>query len=111
MRARPLRRLPTESTYNFSAIANCRNSKPNDARSTANGLATNTSGEVQAAGPWIEAWLAAEPSRPEPWVMRGLSRIGWAWEARGSGRAEDVPEDAWPEFSARLKLGVGRIYW
>ena len=56
------------------------------------------------AGPWIEAWLAAEPSRGEPWMMRGLSRIGWAWEARGSGRAEDVPEDAWPEFFARLNL-------
>lgn len=37
-------------------------------------------------------------------MMRGLSRIGWAWEARGSGPAEDVPEDAWPEFFARLKL-------
>jgi len=57
-----------------------------------------------AAGPWTEDWLAAEPTRAEPWMMRGLFRIGWAWEARGSGRAEDVAEDAWPEFHARLKL-------
>ena len=59
---------------------------------------------LDAGGPWIEDWLAAEPSRPEPWMMRGLSRIGWAWEVRGSGRAEDVPEDAWPEFFGRLQL-------
>jgi hypothetical protein len=48
VRARPLRRPPAEATDNLSAIANSRNAKPNDARSTANGLATNTSGEVQA---------------------------------------------------------------
>jgi hypothetical protein len=59
---------------------------------------------MEAAGPWVEEWLAAEPSRSEPWVMRGLHRIGWAWQARGSGRAEDVDEQAWPLFFERLQL-------
>jgi hypothetical protein len=36
--------------------------------------------------------------------MRGLSRIGWAWEARGSGRASEVAEEAWPVFAERLEL-------
>jgi hypothetical protein len=59
---------------------------------------------LEAGAGWIDEWHAAEPSRAEPWLMRGLSRIAWAWEARGSGRASDVPDDAWPVFFERLKL-------
>lgn len=64
---------------------------------------------LESAGSWIEEWLAAEPSRAEPWLLRGLTRIGWAWQARGSGLASDVDEDAWPVFFERLRLAEGDL--
>jgi hypothetical protein len=51
---------------------------------------------------WIDEWHAAESSRAEPWLIRGAARIGSAWAARGSGRASEVAEDAWPVFEERL---------
>ncbi|MCM2256268.1 MAG: hypothetical protein NDJ94_11410 [Vicinamibacteria bacterium] len=53
--------------------------------------------------PAIDAWQAAQSDRPEPWLIRGLARIGEAWEARGSGLAADVEEEAWPIFRAGLE--------
>jgi hypothetical protein len=65
--------------------------------------------DAESAGSWIEECLAAEPSRAEPWLLRGLTRIGWAWQARGSGLASDVAEDAWPVFFERLRLAEGDL--
>jgi|CXWL01.1.fsa_nt_gi hypothetical protein len=51
---------------------------------------------------WIDEWHKERIDRPEPWLIRGAIRIAWAWEARGSRRASEVEEDAWPVFFERL---------
>ena len=52
---------------------------------------------------WIDAWHRMRSDRPEPWLIRGMIRIGWAWEVRGSGRAHEVADEAWPVFFERLR--------
>jgi hypothetical protein len=52
---------------------------------------------------WIDDWHAARKERSEPWLIRGAVRMGWAWAVRGSGRADEVEEDAWPVFHERLR--------
>jgi hypothetical protein len=51
---------------------------------------------------WLEEWAAARPGSSLPWLFRGHQGVHWAWQARGSGRAHTVAEDAWPLFYARL---------
>ena len=52
---------------------------------------------------WIDEWHKARDERPEPWLIRGALRIASAWEVRGSGRADEVAEEAWPVFFEILK--------
>jgi hypothetical protein len=58
---------------------------------------------LEHVGRWIDEWHRAEPMRDEPLILRGLGHIASAWAARGSGRAEDVPEEAWPVFHEGLQ--------
>ena len=51
---------------------------------------------------WLDEWVAARPASATPLLFRGAHGMNWAWEARGSGRAKTVKEDAWPVFHARL---------
>ena len=51
---------------------------------------------------WVEEWAAARPQSSLPLLFRGSHGINWAWEARGSGRAKSVQEEAWPVFHGRL---------
>jgi hypothetical protein len=51
---------------------------------------------------WLEEWAQAQPDSPLPWLFRGYHSVNWAWQARGSGRANTVAEDTWPVFYARL---------
>ncbi len=51
---------------------------------------------------WLEEWTAARPDSPLPWLFRGNHSLYWAWQARGSGRANTVQQDSWPVFYARL---------
>jgi hypothetical protein len=51
---------------------------------------------------WLDEWRAARPDSPLPLLCSGAHRINWAWEARGSGRANTVGQDAWPLFHGRL---------
>ena len=55
-----------------------------------------------APRPWVDEWAAARPESALPLVFRGRGKTLWAWEARGSGRAKTVKEDAWPVFHQRL---------
>jgi hypothetical protein len=55
----------------------------------------------------VEAWHAAEPESAGAALVRGVVHMGWAWEARGQGYAEDVAEDAWPVFHRRLEEAEG----
>lgn len=59
--------------------------------------------EAEAFPGWLDEWAAADPRNAVPWLMRGIRGVSWAWEARGSGRAEDVDPKAWPVFYERLE--------
>lgn len=54
---------------------------------------------------WLDEWVAACPGSALPVMFRGRHAIKWAWDARGSGRAKTVKEDAWPVFHRRLVVG------
>jgi hypothetical protein len=51
---------------------------------------------------WLDEWVAARPYSPLPFLFRGNHGAHWAWEARGSGRANTVAQDSWPVFFSRL---------
>lgn len=54
---------------------------------------------------WLDEWAAARPQSALPVIFSGRHATLWAWEARGSGRAKTVQEDAWPIFHQRLVAG------
>jgi tetratricopeptide (TPR) repeat protein len=54
--------------------------------------------------PLLDAWCAQAPDDPVPLMLRGASRIDWAWEARGGGWADTVTEEGWRLFFQRLHL-------
>jgi hypothetical protein len=51
---------------------------------------------------WVDEWVSAKPGSSLPMLFRGAHGTHWAWEARGSGRAKYVQDDAWPLFHRRL---------
>lgn len=51
---------------------------------------------------WLDTWVAERPSSHIPLLVRGAHGVGWAWQARGGGRADDVHPDAWGVFFDRL---------
>ncbi|MDG4833449.1 hypothetical protein O7627_29690 [Solwaraspora sp. WMMD1047] len=53
---------------------------------------------------WVDDWVAAEPRSTLPLLVKGAHAISWAWEARGSGRANTVGEAAYKIFFKRLKV-------
>jgi hypothetical protein len=62
----------------------------------------NSLSKISGRPGWLDEWVAARPGSAVPFLFRGSHGINWAWEARGSGRAKTVKEDAWPVFQARL---------
>ncbi len=59
----------------------------------------------------LDEWCRYEPTCPDAWLMRGIRRAHWAWEARGSGRASTVDEDMWQVFHQRLESGESDLLW
>lgn len=57
-----------------------------------------------ASIPSLEHWCRQEPQNPDAWLMSGMARISWAWDARSSNRAKQVREAQWVAFEARLAL-------
>ncbi len=51
---------------------------------------------------WLDEWCEARPGSAGPLLFRGSHSRHWAWEARGSGLARSVEQDAWPLFHERL---------
>lgn len=62
----------------------------------------NALARVPGRPEWIDEWIAARPNSSVPLLFCGWHRVNWAWEARGSGRAKTVQQDAWPVFQSRL---------
>ncbi|HMI93341.1 MAG TPA: hypothetical protein VK509_18345 [Polyangiales bacterium] len=52
----------------------------------------------------LDAWCSNEASSQLPFLLRGAQGIAWAWEARGSGQADEVSAQAFALFQQRLKL-------
>src|ERR1700729_506980 len=51
---------------------------------------------------WLDEWCAARPGSAVPLLFRASHGRHWAWEARGSGLAQTVEQEAWPLFHERL---------
>src|SRR6202023_1851109 len=62
----------------------------------------NSLSSISGRPQWLDEWAYARPRSGLPSLFRGSHGINWAWEARGSGRAKTVKEDAWPVFHQRL---------
>jgi hypothetical protein len=58
---------------------------------------------------WIDQWIAGEPASATPLLVRGAHAIFWAWEARGSARAEHTPQEAFQVFWQRLELAEASL--
>ncbi len=56
---------------------------------------------------WVEAWTRAKPDSADAWLLRSVHTVQWAWEARGSGYAETVGDNAFKVFHARLRHADG----
>ncbi|GAA1792540.1 hypothetical protein GCM10009682_13050 [Luedemannella flava] len=52
---------------------------------------------------WINDVVAAERDSTLPLLLKGSRYIRWAWEARGSGGASTVSQDAWKIWFDRLR--------
>jgi hypothetical protein len=52
---------------------------------------------------WFDEWVEAYPQSAPAWTMRGAHGIKWAWDARGSGKAETVQDEGWQTFWSRLE--------
>jgi hypothetical protein len=50
----------------------------------------------------FNAYAKARPNDSGPYAMKGERYFEYAWEARGSGVAAVVPQDAWPVFRQHL---------
>lgn len=59
--------------------------------------------------PTFDAWVAAKPRSSPAHTSRAAARVSWAWEARGSGWAKDVSEQAWATFRERLELALADV--
>lgn len=46
--------------------------------------------------------LKALPQSSVPYALRGRFYIDWAWDARGAGYADTVPQEGWQQFRERL---------
>jgi hypothetical protein len=60
--------------------------------------------EIEGRPKWIDGWVAKRPGAWLPLMFRGEHSVCWAWQARGSGWAKDVPKDAFKLFFHRLGL-------
>ena len=58
----------------------------------------------EAPRPALDAWCAQQPGNALAFLVRGRHAISWAWEARGSGKADKVSAAAWKLFGERIEL-------
>jgi hypothetical protein len=58
--------------------------------------------DITARPTWADEWVAARPDSAIPLLFRGSHGTHWAWQARGSGWANTVKQDAWAVFHSRL---------
>jgi hypothetical protein len=59
--------------------------------------------DVGGVEAWIDNAIRDEPGSTLPLLVKGARYTYWAWEARGGGRADTVPENVWPIWFDRLR--------
>jgi hypothetical protein len=62
-----------------------------------------TAADTAGLEAWIDGPIRDEPSSTLPVLIKGARHVYWAWEARGSGRANTVPKDVWDVWFERLR--------
>jgi hypothetical protein len=55
-----------------------------------------------AAGPFLNAWAAATPSEPTPYIAAANMLVGRAWCFRGVSYADNVSGEAWKPFHENI---------
>ncbi|GLW30144.1 DUF4034 domain-containing protein [Actinoplanes regularis] len=60
--------------------------------------------DVPGVQDWIGQWIADEPESTLPVLIRGCHAVSWAWEARGSRRANVTSKSSFQEFFRRLRI-------
>jgi phage FluMu protein Com len=82
---------------------------------TANDIRTAYISYAMAGGPlasleFVEKGLGKSPqAKAIAHRLRGEFMLSWAWEARGSGAASRVTDDAWRKFDERLHLSEDNL--
>lgn len=51
---------------------------------------------------WLDTWVEERPDSALPLLFRGAHSVHWAWQARGTGRANSVTEEGWKLFHTRV---------
>jgi hypothetical protein len=57
----------------------------------------------------LSEWRREVSDSPTPLVALARAHVDWAWEARGSGLASQVPAEGWRPFFTRLAEGRGLL--
>jgi hypothetical protein len=55
------------------------------------------------AGPFLDAWAAADRKQPAPYIAKANLLVRYAWCFRGSGMGNEVAETAWAPFRANVE--------
>jgi hypothetical protein len=58
----------------------------------------------------MDEWVRDTNGSELALLARGMSRVDLAWKARGSGRAQTVAADSWPQFYARLNEAEADLF-
>lgn len=58
---------------------------------------------------WIGEVVAARPDDTLALLVSAARQVTWAWQARGSGRADSVTEDGWTLFRERLVVAEEQL--
>ncbi|MBL7257996.1 hypothetical protein [Paractinoplanes lichenicola] len=63
-----------------------------------------TAADVPGLEQWLPEVIRHDPGDPLPHLLRGARAVSWAWEARGTGRADTVARETWDVWFQRLAL-------
>eukprot|EP01116_Phalansterium_solitarium_P000059 TRINITY_DN10044_c0_g1_i1.p1 TRINITY_DN10044_c0_g1~~TRINITY_DN10044_c0_g1_i1.p1 ORF type:complete len:332 (-),score=104.35 TRINITY_DN10044_c0_g1_i1:323-1318(-) len=58
---------------------------------------------------WLVKWAKDSPTDADALLLGGAHAIAWAWDARGSGWADSVGEEAFEHFESRLELAEKQL--
>ena len=57
----------------------------------------------------LDAWIAASPSSPTPYIVKANAHQAFAWKARGSEFADTVTDAGWEEFKREGRRALATL--